>query len=820
MRNNCGLISTNASIELMGVFNNFIKTLYKKGAKNNYARLEDKIAEYLYDKHRKDDKNDALTPEESHFIEQQFILYTAAVKPILTKSRIDTKFAEKIWGDSTAVKPIELFLADVQKALIEGSETTLTEKVKNLYEVSPEDTSLIPAPKEELIPTPPLEGETKITKFTDISNKMDLKEVFANANTAYLLLERRVSNHIVRNYLINQETGVYNSSSNSVDKSVKANKTRIYKELIKNFEQKGIKFVDSERDYYVNGRINDNIKSVLDRIADYYKKYDGTGITNIKLEEWTQNNINEISDFINFVTISNFDNLLLSYGKGIFKISDSYLNSANEKYDEPKYVLDIASNINDSIFQTGEYNLSDEQSSLFKMFISSMPSVTFDKQVSHDKEIDLNTVNTVMAKLLHGNLLEGAPIYDPTNSMESMKALLEFAINNFTGEGKKIKSFDKIEKDTLLSVYMYFFRNNDELTTKHPKVLLNNSLRSAIQVAYGNDTESGFKNIPSFYHLASNSEVISGMDYFNVIVSNFDKTYLNEYTEYTYDKDRGTITVNSPTERLINSSEIQFTNNLNNFINQEFNKTFLENRYKDVTIEGKESDMPTVRFELSKGVFITANLANGGISITDGIKTTDSKALDFKISPIQEQKLVEILNKILPQLQLRDDKGNDFYYPLFTQVFSPTLDDHVEALTALAKVAGYVAYTSSMVNEIGKDGLLGSKWMKNFGADKSPYIKDDEEFSIARMFPGYSDIAKNIGKGLSIINGETHKAVIKVGNVTVPTIGEVRHLYALPKWRNWLIKQNGNKLTGMPIASNLFMRNPDFLKGFKIRSWK
>ena len=50
MRNNCGLISTNTSIELVGVFNNFIKNIFASGdSAVEYSKLEDMIAKYVYD---------------------------------------------------------------------------------------------------------------------------------------------------------------------------------------------------------------------------------------------------------------------------------------------------------------------------------------------------------------------------------------------------------------------------------------------------------------------------------------------------------------------------------------------------------------------------------------------------------------------------------------------------------------------------------------------------------------------------------------------------------------------------------------------------
>ena len=817
MRNNCGLISTNTSIELIGVFNNFIKNIFTSGDPTvEYSKLEDMIAKYVYENHKKDSKENALSLEEANFIDLQFATMALALKPILFKSDSNPKFSEKIWKTNKS-RDIKLFLAKAQEIFIDATSTTLPTKVKALYDIDVIDQKKAEI-KKETLKAIALTTSTKIGDVQHIADKGELKAMYANANTAYLLLNRTVSNHIVRNYLINQDTSTYNSNNLQVDQAVKANKIKIYSNLIKNFTVKGLKFSDSELTYYKDGKVNDAVKGVLSRIAGYYN---AKGITNIDLEHWTQTNKNEITDYNNFVILSNFDNLLLSYGKGIFKISEGYLNSFDERLDKPKYILDITSNINSIIFDLGEHNVTDEQSSMFKMFISSMPALTLDGSVQLDKEVNINTVNTVMAKLLHVKEYVGAPKYDPTNNLESMKAILEFAINNFTRDSfidvPKIKDFKKVEKDVLFSIYMYFFRDPHELTSSKSKVIMKESLKSKLKESYGEMNEQGIINpIASFYQLATNSNLITGIDYYSLIVSNFDKTYLNDYTEYAYDKNKKVITINNPKERLINSSEILFTNNLNNFINQDFsaNPDILTDKFKNVYLG--EGNSTIVTFDLGNKKSVTIDLKTSAVVYFDGKVSTqldDMKGFSY----MDERPLLKILNNILPQLQLTDGNDNDFYYSTYKDIFSD-VDKNVTSLSELSKVAAYAAFISLNVNKKeGPEGLLKHPWINSLTSNF--YNTEDEEFSMAGLFSKYSDISNKIGEGLAIINGETHKAVIAVGNVTVPSVGEVRHLYSLPKWRSWLMSQNGGTLKGMPVQNNLFMANPDFLEGFVIRSF-
>jgi len=817
MRNNCGLISTNTSIELIGVFNNFIKNAFTgQDSTIEYSKLEDLIAEYVYKNHKRDNKENALTQEEANFIDMQFAIMALSIKPILFKSDVDKKFSEKIWKNNKS-RDIKLFLIKAQEILIDSVNTTLPAKVKALYDTDViEQKEVIEPLEDNTLPisaiAPKLIGDIK-----GVSNKVELKTMFANANTAYLMLTRRVSNHIVRNYLINPEGGIYNTNSVQVDKSIKNNKIRIYEDLIRNFESKNIKFSDSEKLYYKDGKLNSETEVVLNRIGQYYNS---KNITNVDLEHWTQTNGSEISDYINYIILSNFDNLLLSYGKGVFKISESYLNSMDEKLDKPKYILDIQSNIGSSIFETGEYNITDEQSSLFKMFISSMPSISLDGTVNLDKEVNINTVNNVMSKLLHSREFVGAPKYDPTNSLESIKALVEFAINNFTRDSyvdvPKIQDFKKVEKDVLFSIYMYFFRDPNELITSKSNVIMKETLRSKLRESYGSRGTTGeISYVPSFYQLASKSGIITGIDYYSLMISNFDKTYQNDYTEYAYDKDKKVVTVNNPKEKMINSSEIQFTNNLNNFINQDFssNKDIILDKFKNVELVG--DDFTTVVFNLGNKKNITIDLINSEVTYFNGKKLSKLEEID-NFSYMEERPLLMILNKILPSLQLTDDNGNDFYYTTYKDIFSE-VDKNVTVLAELSRVAAYAAFISKRINEVGKDELLKNRWIKSLTSNY--YNLEDEEFSMAGLFNRYSDISNKIGEGLGIINNEAHKAVIAVGNVTVPTVGEVRHLYTLPKWRTWLMNQNEGTLRGMPIQNNLFMENPDFLEGFVIRSF-
>jgi len=202
MRNNCGLISTNTSIELIGVFNNFIKNAFTgQDSTIEYSKLEDLIAEYVYKNHKRDNKENALTQEEANFIDMQFAIMALSIKPILFKSDVDKKFSEKIWKNNKS-RDIKLFLIKAQEILIDSVNTTLPAKVKALYDTDViEQKEVIEPLEDNTLPisaiAPKLIGDIK-----GVSNKVELKTMFANANTAYLMLTRRVSNHIVRNYLM------------------------------------------------------------------------------------------------------------------------------------------------------------------------------------------------------------------------------------------------------------------------------------------------------------------------------------------------------------------------------------------------------------------------------------------------------------------------------------------------------------------------------------------------------------------------------------------------------------------------------------------
>lgn len=693
-------------------------------------------------------------------------------------------------------------------------------------------------PAKSIITSP----EIAITSFTGLQKQSDINRVFMGSLSAQTVMEKTMHLNIVRRFMVNKEKGIYNSSNADVDKTIKDYKSKTFFDLVEFIKSKypsGIEFEPTDNQLYIYNVdpsvniLNPNYQNIINKISNYYTKV--VQIKNTTLEDWskgiTVNNQIERKNYIDFVIMANFDNLLKMYGHDIFQVSDSLANNPLETREALKYAISVNNNMSSNPFSKQEvFALAEEQTSLYKMLMKSMPFISKNGRIDVAKEIDIITINSTIARMLSyvrniNNSLgkkSKIPDFDRSNPTASLKEVLEFFVKEHTNPGKTRQLSEDwcnaSELDVLLSLYLTFYRSSDGAELK--SIVGDNFYRTLNEKQPFLNGENILSFIgPSYYQLSAKTYSDTenfGLDYTSVITSNFNKTYFNNYTEVTYDGNYRQVTINTPDSKLYEGDAATLRNGMNTLSNYEYTEDQINADLEGIKVN---LDNGTVTFEKVKdGKDLVVDLKNETVLLD---KSKLDPALDNDLLTSMNSVMTEKIEKNLPSINIKND--TDLLEAIHLKVDTNN-NSYINTTETLAKMTSACIFIKQLmastgnIEEAKKNKFLKAR--KDSGYTIINEKRGQGEILVTGLYGKISDDINLVAKAIALINGSMYRAVIKVANGTsMPLQAEIRHMYVTSDHLKMLVKDNGGHTRGMPLENNFYLNNPHMILDPSIRTY-
>lgn len=659
-----------------------------------------------------------------------------------------------------------------------------------------------------------LEAPKNIDITMPIKNPGDISKMFYGAFNAQTRLTSTFSGHLMRRFLINKNGERYNITDAEVDESIKTYKQEIFKALVDHVNKETKSKLDNR--YYKkvdkSKAVNEDMPNILKAIADYYQ---GLNVNGKKIEAWEASNTAELEHYMNYITLSNFDYLLTIYGSNVYSIADATFNSFSETLETKKYSLNVTSNITGGFNADELYALADEQTSIYKRFIESMKLVDTNGKIASVNRLDISSVNATIARVFQDvrDLNRKSIVYDKSNPLHSMQEIFEFFIkNHFTSPNNfnvGERPYSSGEKEAVLSVYLNFFG--------HSNIDLEKLVGTKLYKALTTKNENGVSSMDiigkSSYQLSlntNNAKLNTQFSPVNILVSNFNKTYFNNYTQIVYSLDKKGLVMQTLENQIFEGDVIW----LKNTIDGTANLPVGTEGYKKM-MEGVKADPENgiVTFSLNGGIKLEVNLDKDIISVSKNnkvIHNTADSSLELFNNPLF-LKLVENAIGI-------DFSNKNLMSALLNQ-FDP-MGGAVETTSALLRLAAGGIFLRTIANTpiISRSKFVSDNlYLSN---RKAMYDADFDEYNLAGVYSKANPDATNIAKAISTINGSLYKAVVKTANgKNMPLHAEVRHIYVVQDMIDQLLKADSPTHGASPIKNNLFVKNRGLLKSPVIRTF-
>jgi len=627
----------------------------------------------------------------------------------------------------------------------------------------------------------------------------DVDRMFKGAINAQNRLNKILASNLINKYLVHADNR-YNVTESEVDLSVKNYKQDLFKELVAYVnvqdKRKGKNKIDGNYYESLNNHefVSSKVPDSLNQIKAYYE---GLSLTAGTLEAWDIANPEALKQYINYIMISNFDNLLQISGEGIFKIASSTFNNNLETKGTIKYRLKLVESITSGYNADEMYALLGEQTPIYKRFLSAIPHIKRDGSSTDLHKWDISSINAIVARLFQDIRDENRKfiVYDKSDALHSMTEVFEFFLKNHFNPGvmdfSGSKPYSPGEQEMLLSIYLTFFANKNSKLDE----ILGKDLASKVK-QYANT---------SLYTLDANTHnytINPAFSPVNIIVSNFNKTYFNRYTQIVYNKDSRGLMFETIDGRVYETDIIFLKNTINGFINLPISKdTFA----REVDVNANNG---IVTFNLNAKETVTVDLTKGTVTYYSGstLKKIELLVTNEKFLNLAHKLLkIPVHNyNILGAISIEKDQGG-----------------WVNTITAIGKLMASSAMIREIVKQpkasreafINKNTYLSSRPADLYNADFNSYL-------IQSMHGSAGPDIESIARAFSTVSGALYKAVATVASgKTMPLHAEARHLYVLHEMMDYLENENGVYYDTFPLKGNIFFNNRGLLQSPVIRTY-
>ena len=358
---------------------------------------------------------------------------------------------------------------------------------------------------------------------------------FNGALMTYDFFASRFSNKIFNASFVSFEKGMIVENQQQLNENINDYRNEVLEELKKYFPD-----IPTEA-------LQDH-KKLVDYLDNHYYT---SGFSNKSLSALTAKSPDnpELNAYLNYVTIKHFDeliSLLLDNIKVNKSLKSNYSGDLSKKYS----VSLSHKTINN--FSDSWVNILDEVNGLTRKMISYTPIIGLDGKIKPGKYLKMGEVNTLAMKLKsQSKPLNGSMDFRLNPQLKIKELIKNTIITYINNNGKTDGDFRKADIDTLITVYNYYYKTDEDLTNPKFKGLFNDTTKSLLKIKMEMFKKAGFIH----------ENVI--MD---SITTQLDKTISQKYMSLQETRDGMNKLITK--DQIINNYVARTKSNLNNNSNQ------------------------------------------------------------------------------------------------------------------------------------------------------------------------------------------------------------------------------------------------------------
>ena len=563
-------------------------------------------------------------------------------------------------------------------------------------------------------------------------------------------------------------------------------------------------------DDFGNLHIKD-FNDVLKQVKSYFASLNnGVGVKGADLTAWnmagSQNTM--LRDAYNaYVMLKHFDTLIESRSAGSIRVKENY---RNQETSSDKYINTSVNKMRTGYTDETIIHADDETTQLYKMFVSTIPTVKLNGRVSLNSFLSTNALNHTFGKIKSE--------IDNTDPVGSIEKVIVDILSNLENRGGR--SLSNEELSTILSLYARVFRThaNDSTIIKSNPSFTNilNGINSNQDLSVDNSIKTLFGNVHS-----------DGQDinFLDLIGSNIAKVDNMSYHEITYNYNTNSFESKNLTSGLSNRQKSQLRSNIGGSLL--FAKKSRLDSY-GMTIDGNKSvdiNLPSgdsIRYSISSGElsYVTRDgdisVINGDISnyinIPNGLTDSadlfqnitgdmssfnDYKYLAHLFEGVLNQPLSSDNYKLLDVMRAEIDGYND----------DSRKGAHVETMLTLLGNYGYLASLNIKLGENANSLSNGTK-MRNLATFSGLKGEDLWDINQSRYKVDFNKAGmgalSDLASVLSSYYGTSIQAVIKnpEGNL-MPTTSLMS---SMNRYKDVIEDYQSRKNYNSPLAGNLLVQ--------------